>query len=104
MRVIIEDEYLVNLYVNGKPIGKPRFNAEVELIFVRRIVQIEQARNTNDLRNIKSLHFEKLTGKLVGKYSIRVNRSFRIIFRIEKDGDDNRIEIICVEELNNHYS
>jgi len=104
MRVIIEDEYLVNLYVNGKPLGKPRFNSEVELIFVRRIVQIEQARNTNDLRALKSLHFEKLSGKLVGKYSIRVNQSFRIIFRIEKEGDDNHIEIICVEELNNHYS
>jgi hypothetical protein len=37
MRVIIEDEYLANLYVNGKPLGKPRFNLEVELICVEEL-------------------------------------------------------------------
>lgn len=104
MRVIIEDEYLVSLYSTGKSVGKSRFNQEIEQAFIKRIIQIEQAQNTNNLRSLKSLHFEKLSGNLEGKYSIRVNLAFRIAFRIEKDGNDTRIEIICIEELNNHYS
>ena len=104
MKVIIEDDYLVLLYKNGRSSDKPKFNTEVESGFIKRVIQIENANNTNDLRAIKSLHFEKLSGNLASKYSIRVNKAFRIVFRIEKDGDNNRIEIICIEELNNYYS
>jgi len=104
MKVIIEDEYLAELYKNGKTDGKPRFNIDIELGFIKRIIQIEQSQNTNSLRALKSLHFEKLSGNLDGKYSIRVNRAFRIIFRIEKEGNNVRLEVICIEELNNHYS
>lgn len=104
MRVIIEDEYLKQLFLNGKSEGKPKFNQDIERKFIQRIGQFEQAKNTNDLRALKSLHFEKLSGDLEGKYSIRVNRAFRIVFRIEKEGNNTRIEIICVDELNNHYS
>ena len=104
MKVIIEDEYLAELYKNGKTDGKPRFNIDIELGFIKRIIQIEQSQNTNSLRALKSLHFEKLSGNLDGKYSIRVNKAFRIIFRIEKEGNNVRLEVICIEELNNHYS
>jgi len=96
MKVIIEDEYLVNLYKNGKSFGKPKFNSEVESGFIKRVIQIEQAKSINDLQSLKSLHFEKLSGNLSGKYSIRVNKEFRILFRIEKDGDNTRLEIICI--------
>jgi len=104
MRVVIEDEYLANLYKNGKSSGKPKFNFDIENGFIKRVTQIEQLPNTNAVRALKSLHFEKLSGKLEGKYSIRVNAAFRIIFRIEKEHNNIRIEIICIEELNNHYS
>jgi len=104
MRVIIEDEYLKDLYRNSYPTGKPKFNKEIELKFIGRVTQMEKAINTNDLRALKSLHFEKLSGKLDNKYSIRVNEAFRIIFRIEKDGNNMRLEVICIEELSNHYS
>lgn len=105
MRVIIEDEYLASIYSRGSSvIGKPKFNKEIEQGFIKRVIQIEQSQNTNNLRMLKSLHFEKLSGNLEGKNSIRINQAYRIIFRIEKDGNNNRVEIICVEELNNHYS
>jgi proteic killer suppression protein len=104
VKVIIEDGYLVSLYKNGKSTGKPKFNNDIELGFIKRVIQIEEVQNTNDLHAIKSLHFEKLSGKLDGKYSIRINKAFRIIFRIEKNGENTRLEIICIEELNNHYA
>lgn len=65
---------------------------------------MEQAQNTNNLQALKSLHFEKLAGDLEGKYFVRVNLAFRIVFKIEKDGNNTRIEVICIEELSNHYS
>lgn len=104
MRVIIEDEYLASLFANGRSSGEPKFNIEVERGFIKRVLQISNAAGNNDLKNIKSLHFEKLSGNLESKYSIRINIGFRIVFRIEKDGNTTRLEIICVEELNNHYS
>ena len=104
MRVIIEDEYLKVLYQNGYSSGNPKYNKDIELKFIARVTQMEKAINTNDLRALKSLCFEKLSGKLKDKYSIRVNDAFRIILRVEKDGNNVRLEIICIEELSNHYS
>lgn len=104
MRVVIEDDYLANLYKIGKSVGKPKFNHEIEKGFIKRVVQMEQAQNTNNLRSLKSLHFEKLTGDLEGKFSVRINLAFRVVFRIEKEDNNTRIEIIYIEELNNHYS
>ena len=103
MRAIIEDDYLEYLFVHGKSKGKPRFSHDIERIFIKRVLQISSAQNVNDLRAIKSLHFEKLSGNMDGKYSIRVNNGFRIILRIEKEVDNVRIEIVCIEEMNNHY-
>jgi len=104
MRVIIEDDYLAELYKNGGTEGKPKFNIDIEHGFIKRVIQIEQSPNTNSLRLLKSLHFEKLSGKWDGKYSIRVNKAFRIILRVEKEDNNVRLEVICIEELNNHYS
>jgi len=100
MQIIIEDDYLEGVIRNGKEIGKPKFPIEVISGFLRRIVQMKSAKDSNDLRAIKSLHFEKLSGTRRGRYSIRVNKGWRIIFRID---NNERIEILAVEELSNHY-
>ena len=101
MKVIIEDEYLAIL-VNDYPdtTGKRKFPVEVEKKFVVRITQFMSATDENDLRAIKSLHFEKLKGAYKDKYSIRVHQAWRIIFRI---GEDGYIKILFVEELSIHY-
>nr|WP_255496233.1 type II toxin-antitoxin system RelE/ParE family toxin [Mucilaginibacter sp. FT3.2] len=104
MRVVIEDDYLAKLYQYGESRGKPKFGPIVESAFIRRVIQIEQALDTNTLRQIKSLLFEQLKGDLKGKVSIRVIDGFRLIFRVENDGNNKRIEIIAIEELSNHYS
>jgi len=99
MKVIIEDKYLAELVDKGKKAGKPKYPVEVEKAFNKRIFQIQNASNTNDLRAIKSLHFEKLEGSKI-HYSIRVNSDWRIILRI---GKELMIEVLYVEEMNNHY-
>lgn len=100
MQIIIEDDYLEGVIRNGKETGKPKFPREVISGFLRKIGQMKSAKDSNDLRAIKSLHFEKLSGTRKGRYLIRVNNCWRIIFRID---NNERIEILAVEELSNHY-
>jgi len=105
MQVKIEDSFLGEVVNSDKVYGKSPYPIEVLNAFRKRVFQIKSARNTADLKNIKSLHFEKLREKKYeGKYSIRLNMSYRIIFRIETYEGNNRLEIICIEEINNHYA
>lgn len=104
MVVVIEDDYLKDLYV-GEPVkGKPRFGQEIIRGFKKCVLKMKNAKNSNDLRANKSLHLEKLSGNLLGKYSVRINNAYRIIFRMETEGGQERIEIIYVESISNHYS
>jgi proteic killer suppression protein len=105
MQLKIEDHFLGEVTNSNKVYGKSPYPDEVLKTFRKRVYQIQQAKNTVDLRNIKSLHFEKLKGKKYeGKYSIRLNLAYRIIFRIETSEGNNRLEIVCIEEINNHYA
>lgn len=104
MQVIIEDHFLGEVANQIKVYGKSPYPDEVLKAFRKRLSQIKAARNTADLRAIKSLHFEKLKEKKYeGKYSIRLNIAYRMIFRID-NSTGSRIEIIFIEEINNHYS
>jgi len=101
MKIKFVDEYL-GVLAENKNIGKKKYPEEVQLGFRKRIAQIKQANGTQDLRAIKSLHLKKLKEqRYSGKYSIRINKAYRLIFMITKD---ERLEVIEVEEINNHYS
>jgi len=102
MNLKIEDHYLAEIAKDQPLTGKQEFPEEVIQAFKRRLFQIKTARNTLELRGNKSLHFEKLKEKRYkDKYSIRLNRAYRLIFRIDKQGN---VEIIYIEEISNHYS
>lgn len=102
MRIIIQDEYLGVLAEQTELNGKQKYPAQVIIKFKMRINQISQASNTQDLRAIKSLHFEKLKeARYKDKYSIRLNKAYRLIFAIGKD--EQTLEIVIIEEINNHY-
>ncbi|UOE47902.1 type II toxin-antitoxin system RelE/ParE family toxin [Mucilaginibacter sp. SMC90] len=82
--------------------GKQAYSPEVILSFQKRIFQMKSAKNTQDLRLIKPLHFEKLKEKRYkGKYSVRLSGAFRLIFGIDKLGG---VEIIEIDEISDHYS
>ena len=50
----------------------------------------------------KSLHFEKLKeSKYKDKHSIRLNKSYRLILQISQD--ESMLEVVIIEEINNHY-
>jgi len=77
---------------------KTRLPSEVVLSARRKIRFMREAKDIRDLRNWKSLHFEKLHNEPDGKYSIRLNFQWRIIFDIDTDCEPNEINIKSIKD------
>jgi toxin HigB-1 len=82
--------------------GDPEFKGKLPDALVRafrmRMQAIRAAAHENDLRNLKSLHFEKLKGDRKHQYSMRLNDQYRLIFELEKGDQGNTIVIIGIED------
>ena len=76
------------------------FSNEIVIKFIQKINILKNIKNINDLRNLRSLNFEKMKNYKVWDYSIRINKSYRIIFNIIWD----EIKILEITDLNNHYN
>ncbi len=59
----------------------------------RKLDLLNAAHSLNDLRIPTSNHLETLKGKLRGKYSIRINDQYRLVFEF-RDGNAYEVEII----------
>ncbi|MEP7238881.1 MAG: type II toxin-antitoxin system RelE/ParE family toxin [Ferruginibacter sp.] len=102
MIITFKNTYLENLYV-GKPVKrKPIYTKEVILQFKKTVLRIEQADNSSQLKQFKSLNFEALKGNKKGLYSVRVNKQYRLEFKLEND-KITLTQIVLIEELSKHY-
>ncbi|MBA4139472.1 MAG: type II toxin-antitoxin system RelE/ParE family toxin [Segetibacter sp.] len=102
MQLRFNDEYLEKIYSNQQVKGKPIFSEQVVLQFKKTVLKIKLAENTIELRQQKGLHFEALKGDKKGLYSVRVNKQYRLEFKIEND-IITLVEIILIEHLSKHY-
>lgn len=59
--------------------------SEIQHVARRKLRMINSAQNLIDLRIPPANFLEKLSGNLVGFYSIRINKQWRIIFGWEND-------------------
>ena len=59
----------------------------------RKLDLLNAAHTLNDLRIPTSNHLEALKGKQKGKYSIRINDQYRLVFEF-RDGNAYEVEII----------
>ncbi len=82
--------------------GGSKYPPEVIDAFFDKMAVIRAARDENDLRAIKSLHFEKLQGErgLRGERSIRLNRQFRLILRLETDEQG---KLVCIISIGDYH-
>jgi len=53
--------------------------------FFEAMAIIANAASEADIRAMKSLHFEKLSGDRAGQHSLRLNKQYRLIVQIEED-------------------
>ena len=102
MEVKFKDSYLANLYSNQSIKGKPVYSNEVITKFKKVVNLISETENSVKLRSYKGLHFEALKGDKKGIYSVRIDKQYRLEFKIE----NNLItlaEIVLIEDLSKHY-
>lgn len=100
MRFVFANKKLEQLYTTGS--GGSKYPPEVIDAFFDKMAVIRAARDENDLRAIKSLHFEKLQGErgLRGERSIRLNRQFRLILRLETDEQG---KLVCIISIGDYH-
>jgi len=97
MDIIFKNKKVEDIYNTWK---SKNFSIEIIIKFIQKINILKNISNIVDLRNLRSLNFEKMNNYEKWDYSIRVNKSYRIIFNIIW----NKIKIIEVTDLNNHYN
>lgn len=98
MRFEFANKKIQELYTEEK--GAKKYPPAVVNRFFEVVANIEAAKDEQDLRNIKGLRYEKLKGQRgkAGERSIRLNKQFRLIVRIEKDDDGRLLIIIDIED------
>jgi len=102
MEIKFNDAYLEKLFLNKPVKGKPLYSSEVITKFKKKVLLIQQIENTVKLRSFKSLHFEALKGNKKGLYSIRIDKQYRLEFKIDNNSI-TLVEIILIEKLSKHY-
>ena len=73
-----------------------RLPTDIQKIALRKLILIDNANDLNDLRIPPSNHLEKLSGKLDGRWSIRINDQWRICF-VPIDGGRNYIDVTITD-------
>ena len=101
MKVFFDNEFLAELYeLDPNEIkGKLPFSREVIKQYQKKVNILISVVELKDLRSFRSLNFEKLSGDRKGEYSIRLNKQYRLIFKVNKNGE---VEILIIE-ISKHY-
>lgn len=83
MRWRFDNKKLESLYRTED--GAKKYPPAVVDGFFEVIEVIQAAVDIRDLYALKSLHFEALKGDRAGQHSLRLNKQFRLIVRLETD-------------------
>ena len=104
MIVSFEKQYLRDLYEKGKTDDKRyRYQPEIMRKYRRCIDILFDASGIEALYRINSLNYEILRGDKQGLSSIRVNKQYRIEFRVTDNGAEHVATVCNILELSNHY-
>ncbi len=98
MRFRFRGRKLRALYTDEK--GCERFPTEVVDAFFTVMSYIAAPADERDFRALRSLHFEKLSGDRKGQHSLRLNKQWRLIVRLQTDSTG---KYLFIEDIENHY-
>jgi proteic killer suppression protein len=101
MKVFFETQELASLYEADSEhlIGKQKIPVVVVKQYQKKVNILISITGLNELFSFRSLNFEALKGNREGQYSIRLNKQYRLLFRINKNEE---LEIIIIE-ISKHY-
>jgi len=74
------------------------FGGDVVRGYRKVMAWIRGARDERDFYGLKSLHYEKLQGKRAGERSMRLNRQFRLVIRIEPGEEGKTVVVLGIED------
>jgi len=80
-----KDRWLEEFYYLDIP--NKKIPSEIQDRVFRKLQMLDDSSSEADLRSPPSKHFEKLVSRLNGKFSIRVNKKWRLIFHLSNDGE-----------------
>lgn len=78
--------------------GTKKYPPAVVTAFFEVMAIVDGAVDERDLYAIKSLHFEALKGDRAGEHSVRLNKQFRLVLRIEAGEPGNVIVVIEIAD------
>ena len=96
MRFFFADNKLEKLYTEEK--GAHKYPAGVVDAFFEVMTVIANAQDERDLYALKSLHYEKLSGKRSHQRSLRLNRQFRLIVERAEDEKGKFFWVIDIDD------
>ncbi len=102
MEIVFLNKQLEILYKEGKPTRKYRLPQSLIDKYIERIDFIQAADTVWALRSMRSYHFEKLSG-YSNRYSIRLNKEYRLLFNIEWMDDKQTIGKFEIDKISKHY-
>ena len=84
--------------------GKLPFQKDIIKQFKKKVQILLSIQELENLKPFKSLSFEYLKGDRKGDCSIRLNRTYRLIFTPSTEGENELIiEVILINEISKHY-
>ncbi len=96
MKLRFRDRVLERLYTERDFSGG--FPKEIVKLYRKRIAMIRAAPDERDFYALKSLHFEKLSGKRKLQRSIRLNERLRLVLEFEGAGKEKTALIVAIED------
>ncbi len=105
MVIRFEKDYLSDLYYYGKSNDKKhRFQPQVIRNYVKRIITLASISRIEELYGMNSLNYEVLKGSKKGISSIRIDKQYRLEFRVSvHDSGEEIISICSILDISNHY-
>jgi len=98
VNVAFLDAKLQALYVKGKGGLAQKFPSEVVEKFFSVMEIATSVDNTAQLRQFRSLNYEKLKGDRKGQHSLRLNDQFRLIVAESHDEDGQLLVIVEITD------
>jgi proteic killer suppression protein len=99
MKIEFADEDLKRLY-QDPAFRVPAIGPDLTKAYRKVVGFIDKAEDERDLREMKSLHLEKLKGQREGQHSLALNDQWRLIVRIER-GEDGKT-VVLIEIVDYH--
>lgn len=67
----------------------------IQKVALRKLIMIDAASRLSDLKASLANHLEPLQGNMIGKWSIRINNQYRIVFTpLDGGADYDDVEIV----------